>query len=617
MRKLLFLGLCCIISLSSLFAHNRIHRVEPTNWWVGMNNPSLQLTIYGHDIAKLQPVINYPGVSIERVIKVNSPNYLFVYLQLAADTKAGTFDILFQDSRGTATKHSYTLSEREDGAAETEGFDGSDVLYLITPDRFANGIPANDNVPGMKEKANRSFEGGRHGGDIKGIIDHLDYIADMGFTAIWVNPVLENDMPEYSYHGYATTDFYKVDQRFGSNEEYLKLSRLAKEKGIKIIMDMIVNHSGSEHWFVKDPPTKDWINFDLQFSPTSHRRQANQDIHASEYDKKQFSDGWFVETMPDLNQRNDLMADYLIQNTIWWIEYLKLGGIRMDTYPYPDKDFMTRWTCEVLAEYPNFNMVGEEWIAQPAIVSYWQQDKHNSDGYTSCLPSLMDFPIQFAAAKALVEEEKKYGSGLIGMYDMLALDFLYPHPEDLVIFPDNHDMDRFFTQVNEDVDLHNMGMVYFTTIRGVPQIYYGTEILMTNKGYPGNHGIIRSDFPGGWAQDSVNAFTGVGLSEDQLGAQQYLKKLLNWRKGKKVIHEGRLMQFAPHDGFYVYFRYMEGEKVMVILNKNEDAKKLKLARYVEMLGDVKKGIDPLEGKEYVLGAELAVPAKSALILELK
>jgi len=272
-------------------AHHRIKRVEPTNWWIGMNNPTLQLTIYGDDIAKLQPVIDYPGINIERVIKVNNPNYLFVYLQLAADTKTGTFDILFQDSRGTATKHSYTLLEREAGAAATKGFDGSDVLYLITPDRFANGIPENDNVPGMKEKANRSFEGGRHGGDIQGMIDHLDYIADMGFTAIWINPVLENDMPEYSYHGYATTDFYKVDQRFGSNEDYLKLSRLAKEKGIKIIMDMIVNHSGSEHVYVKDPPTNDWINFNRQFSPTSHRSQANQNNTAPEYHNKQVTDG--------------------------------------------------------------------------------------------------------------------------------------------------------------------------------------------------------------------------------------------------------------------------------------------------------------------------------------
>ena len=352
----------------------------------------------------------------------------------------------------------------------------------------------------------------------------------MGFTAIWLNPVLENDMPDYSYHGYAATDFYKVDQRFGSNEEYRALIAKAKDKGIKIIMDMILNHCGSEHWFVKDMPTDDWVNFGGEYVNTSHRRNTVQDIHASEYDKRMFSDGWFVKTMPDLNQRNPLLATYLIQNTIWWIEYSGLSGIRMDTYPYPDKDFMTDWTCAIRAEYPNFNTVGEEWVNNPAIVSYWQEGKDNHDDYTSCLPSLMDFPIQYALAQALVQEEKQYGSGLIELYKMLSQDFLYADPYSLVVFPDNHDMDRFFTQVNEDLDLFKMGIAYILTLRGTPQLYYGTEILMDNEGAPGDHGIIRTDFPGGWKGDEVNGFTGKGLSEQQKEAKAYIKKLLNWRK---------------------------------------------------------------------------------------
>jgi glycosidase len=439
----------------------------------------------------------------------------------------------------------------------------------------------------------------------------------MGFTAIWLNPILENDMHTYSYHGYAATDFYKADSRYGSNEAYRKLSKDAKAKGIKMIMDMIVNHCGSEHWFVKDPPTDDWINFGGEYVQTSHRRFANQDIHASEYDKKHFSDGWFVETMPDMNQRNELMADYLIYNTIWWIEYVDLAGIRMDTYPYPDKDFMARWTCAVMSEYPHFNIVGEEWITNPAIVSYWQRGKVNHDGYTSCLPSLMDFPLQDALKKGLTQVDHAHFSGLVVLYETLGMDFLYADPDNLVVFPDNHDMDRFYTQVGEDFELFKMGMAYVTTVRGVPQIYYGTEILMENSRYPGDHGFIRSDFPGGWAGDEVNALTGAGLSPKQKEAQNYIKRLLNWRKTNKVIHEGKLMQFSPNKGIYAFVRYCDAGKVMVIFNKNAKDTAVDMARYAEITEGYKTGTDVVTSKVYNVRGTMTVPAKTALVLELE
>jgi glycosidase len=419
-----------------------------------------------------------------------------------------------------------------------------------------------------------------------------------------------------SYHGYAATDFYKIDRRYGTNEEYRAFCEAADKKGIKIIMDMIMNHCGSEHWFVKDPPTSDWLNLQDNYVQTSHRRNTNQDIHASEADKKAFSDGWFVETMPDLNQRNELMATYLIQNTLWWIEYSGVSGIRMDTYPYPDKYFMADWTCAVLEEYPNVNIVGEEWTTNPAIVAYWQKGKVNHDGYTSCLPSVMDFPLQNALTEGLIQEEKRYGSGLIETYKAVTMDFLYADPYDLVIFPDNHDMDRFFTQVAGDYDLFKMGMIFFATMRGVPQFYYGTEILMHNDGHPGDHGIIRTDFPGGWPEHQVNAFTGEGLTDQQKDAQVFTQNLLNWRKSSKAIHQGELIHFAPEDGIYVYFRMADDQKVMVVMNKNDEEKELDMARFHECLLDAKEAKDILGGKLVDITSKISLAGKKAYIFEL-
>ncbi len=608
--------LFCFLFIFSAFTQKNIDRIEPPNWWVDMESKDLQLMVYGQNIGHYKPAIKYDGVDIQQVIRVENPNYLFIDLNLDATVKAGTFDIVFYQREEEVERHSYSLYSRKDNAPYQKGFDTSDILYLITPDRFANGNAKNDELADMREGKDRAFKGGRHGGDIQGIIDNLDYIKDMGFTAIWLNPLLENDMEKYSYHGYSTTDFYKVDPRFGSNEMYQKLAEEADKKGIKLIMDMIVNHCGSFHWWMDDLPMDNWINQWDSYTETNHRKSLLQDPYAATLDKKVFADGWFVPTMPDLNQRNPLMANYLTQNAIWWIEYLGLAGIRMDTYPYPDMDYMTEWTERVMTEYPNFNVVGEEWYLIPSTVSYWQAGKQNRNGYTSALPSLMDFPVQNALVKALTEEES-FGTGWIKLYEMLAQDFLYADPYNLVVFPDNHDMSRIFTQLNENYADFKLALTFFLTTRGIPQLYYGTEILMTNPDTD-DHGIIRSDFPGGWKGDAIEAASGKGLTDQQKDGQQFLKDLMRWRNDTPTIHDGKLTHFIPKDGVYVYFRYDKSHKYMVILNKNKSDYNLKLDRFSELLSPSENGTDVLSGKKYDFSSgQIQLPVHGALILKVE
>ncbi|MBW8324987.1 MAG: glycoside hydrolase family 13 protein [Prolixibacteraceae bacterium] len=613
MKKLSIFIIGVAFSIST-FALN-VDRVEPTFWWVGMKNPTVQLMVHGQEIASTEISLNYPGVKIQTISRQENPNYVFIDLVISPEAKAGTFPIQFRKSKKEVVSYTYELKNREPHSASRKGFDGSDVIYLITPDRFANGNPANDVVAGMKELPNRSHMNGRHGGDIQGIKNSLDYLAGMGFTSVWLNPVLENNMTQVSYHGYSTTDFYKVDPRYGTNEEYRELGKAIHQKGMKLMMDMIFNHIGSEHWWMNDMPSADWLNYYPEYKITSHRRTVNQDPHASEADKKMMADGWFVPSMPDMNQRNPFLLNYLIQNSIWWTEYVGLDGIRMDTYPYPDKFAMAEWTRRMLQEYPDFYMVGEEWAMNPAIVSYWQKGKVNADGYVSELPGLMDFPLNNAVVKSLKEPES-WGGGLVALYEALSNDFLYPNPDALVIFPDNHDMSRFYTQLGENVDLLKMGIAYYATTRGIPQIFYGTEILMSNPGTE-EHGVIRSDFPGGWNGDQVNAFTGTGLSAKQKDAQDYFRKVLNWRKTNSVVHSGELKHFAPENGIYVYFRYNSSGKVMVVLNKNTLEKSLDTSRFSEVMEACTSGKEIISGKTIADLKNLQVPALSAIIIELK
>ena len=597
-----------------------IQHLEPPNWWTGFKETGLQLMVHGENIAAFEPVVGYPGVTVRRVERVRSPNYLFVYLDIAPETAPGRIDIRFE-GEGESLVHPYALQARNPDPAYTRGFDASDAIYLITPDRFANGDSGNDSIDGMGDAADRSNPDGRHGGDIRGIAGKLNYIRDMGFTAIWLNPLLENRMPGSSYHGYSTTDFYRVDPRYGSNESYRELVAQARGMNIGVIMDMIVNHIGSGHWWMQDLPTDDWLNFQDGPRITSHEHITEQDPYASGYDTRMYSDGWFVDTMPDLNQRNPLLADYLTQNALWWIEYLGLSGIRMDTYPYPDKQYMAEWTRRVMLEYPDFNVVGEEWTDNPAAVAYWQRGQQNRDGYVSWLPSLMDFPLQNALRWGLMTAEGSKmedlrPGGLLYLYRALANDFVYPDPAALVTFPDNHDMARIYAQLGEDYDLWRMAMAYVLTMRGVPQIYYGTEILMTSP-VERVDGIIRSDFPGGWPGDAVNAVTGEGLSARQREAQQFLRTLLTWRRDKTVVHRGELTHFVPANGTYVYFRHNADDSVMVVLNKNAEAVSLELARFGERLRGFSEATDVLSGETLPLGDSLPLPPRSVRVLELE
>jgi glycosidase len=617
---LLFIAFLLLCPLAASAEPADIRRVEPPNWWVGFRESSLQLQVYGTGISRYQPTVDYPGVSIRRVERVHNPNYLFVYLDIAPDTEPGTFELRFAGD-GVTLGHPYTLLAKNPDPAHTRAYDASDTIYLITPDRFANGDPSNDTLEGLGDPADRSDPNGRHGGDIQGIADRLDYIASLGFTAIWLNPLLENRMPEVSYHGYSTTDFYRVDPRFGSNEQYRELVALARSKGMGVIMDMIVNHIGSGHWWMDDLPAEDWLNFQGAPEITSHEHITQQDPYASEHDARRYSDGWFVDTMPDLNQRNPLLADYLTQNALWWIEYLGLAGIRMDTYPYPDKHYMAEWTRRVMLEYPHFNVVGEEWTDNPAAVAYWQRGQQNRDGYVSQLPGLMDFPLQNALRVALTSDEGSTladgrPAGLMYLYRALANDFVYPDPDALVVFPDNHDMSRIFAQLGENYDLYRMALAYVLTTRGVPQIYYGTEILMSS---PANRidGIIRSDFPGGWPGDAVNAVTGAGLTAAQRDAQTFLSKLVRWRRDEAVIHHGDLTHFRPENGTYVWFRHDADDAVMVVLNKNHEAVDLALDRFSERLQGYRAARDVVTGAEVILGDTLELPARSVWVLDLK
>ena len=598
-----------------------IKKVEPSNWWVGMKNPKLQLMIYSKNIAQKTIEISGKNIVLENISKADNPNYIFIDLDLSNVKKAQKFDIHFKGSPKDLI-YTYELKQRRSNSDNRIGFNSSDVIYLITPDRFANGNPKNDIHAEMKEKTmDRKHNYARHGGDIEGITNHLDYIYDMGFTAIWPTPVLTNDMSESSYHGYAMTDFYQVDPRFGTLDDYINLTKKAKEKGIKLIMDQVANHCGSEHWWMKDLPFKDWINYQEEFESddlivTNHRRTSNQDMYASQYDKNLMSKGWFVTAMPDLNQQNPFMANYIIQNSIWWIETLDLGGIRQDTYPYPDKNFMSNWAGAIMHEYPNFSIVGEEWSYNPLLVGYWQQGSNNKDGYKSNLRSTMDFPMQKAIVEGLSEEES-WDTGLVKLYEGLANDFGYAKPMDIMAFLDNHDKDRVYTEFNEDIVLTKMALSYLLILPRIPQIYYGTEILTENSKKPGDHGLIRSDFPGGWKGDKVNAFTGKGLTSDQLEMQFFLKKILNYRKTSDAIHNGKTIHFAPQNGIYVLFRKMNDEVVVLIINKNKSPVNLDVKRFKEIGIDSKKLKNIISGEEIIWEGRIKLSSKGCILLTSK
>lgn len=608
----------CLIGLAFLAgfagaAPYEIQHLEPLSWWVGMKQPELQLMIHGERIAELAPAITYPGVRIAGVERTDNPNYLFINLIIEPKTRPGTFVIALEKDHAVRARREFRLEARRPGSAQRRGFDARDAIYLITPDRFANGLPANDSQPGLIERADRTSPTGRHGGDIEGLREHLDYIASLGFTMIWPTPLLENNQPAYSYHGYALTDYYRIDARFGSNEDYRELSRAARAKGIGLIQDVVLNHIGTGHWWMRDLPAKDWVNHAQRPIFTNNQHTTIPDPHAAPEDREQFASGWFDASMPDLNQRNPLLARYLIQNSIWWIEYADLSGIREDTFSYADKTFLQQWCAAVLNEYPHFNIVGEEMDEQPYLVAYWQKDAHNRDGYDSGLPSITDFPVVDLLPGALNAEET-YGSGLIQLYDAISADYVYANPMGLLVFPDNHDRPRILAQLHENRDLVRSALLFYATTRGIPQVYYGTEVLITSP-VERNDGLLRADMPGGWPGDRVNAFTGAGLQPDQLAMQEYIRQLFTWRRQCAAVTTGELTHYLPAAGCYVYFRYHDRDRVMVVINKNRGDATLDLARFARMLAGATAGRNVITGETVDLKSPLRLTALHSVAIE--
>lgn len=598
-----------------------------------MHSPQLQIMVYGEKIAELRARLNYAGVRLLQQTSLDNPNYVFLDLEISAQAAAGKLKIEWYsaDQAGTSASMAESeieLMERRPQSAQRHGFTSADAIYLIVPDRFANGSSANDSVAGMREAAKRSDPGGRHGGDLTGLRQHLDYIAGLGFTMLWPTPLVENDQVINSYHGYAATDFYRVDPRFGSNRDYQLLVREAKQRGIGVIHDVVLNHIGSYHWWMRDLPSKDWINQHDAYVETNHVRATVQDPHASKHDQARFEQGWFVQTMPDLNQSNPYLANYLIQNAIWWIEYADLAGLRVDTYSYSNKHFLALWSKRILDEYPKLNLVGEEWSMNPAIVAYWQKDKINQDGYRSYLPSMMDFSVYDSLHLALsgkhADESKsaQHKPDMHHLYLAATNDFQYAHPDNLTIFEGNHDTPRIFSSLGKDPALHRMALVYLATMRGIPQMFYGTELQMSSP-QKRDDGKVRGDFPGGWQDDPIDAFNGKGLSVQTRQAQEFVRKLFNWRKNETVIHHGTFIHFIPENNCYVYFRVgaensanSQKKVIMVVLNRNERTVKLDMKRYAEVIGKAQQGRDVLQEKNIHLGPSLSVAGKSASIVEI-
>ena len=617
----------------------KIDRIEPTDWYVGLKDASLQLMVYGKDIKTADVTTDYPGVKIDSLVRLDSPNYLLVYMNVK-DAQPGTMTLLFQQGK-QKKKVNYTLKAREKKGEERYGFSNADVLYMLMPDRFASGRTDNDQIKGMRPyKNDRTQPSLRHGGDLEGIRQHLDYFKELGVTALWFTPVLENDSPDHgtqsTYHGYATTNYYRVDPRFGSNEEYRQLCDEAHAKGIKIVMDMIFNHSGYEHPWTLDMPSKDWLNTPEWLSPenqakavemktmdgaakvndkylqTSYKLTPVVDPYASKIDLHETVDGWFVPTMPDLNQRNPHVIKYLIQNSIWWIETVGIDGIRMDTYPYADRDAMAQWMKIIGEEYPNFNTVGETWVTEPAYTAAWQKDSKLSEK-NSYLPTVMDFAFYDRINQAKNEETDAWWNGFNRIYNNFVYDYLYPNPSNVMAFLENHDTDRFLGEGKDTVAL-KQALALLLTVNRTPQLYYGTEVLMNGTKHI-TDGNVRKDFPGGFPGDTKNCFTREGRTLAENAMFDWLSRLLHWRQGNDVIIKGKQTQFIPFNGIYVIARQYQGKTVLTILNGNRKQADMQLDRYAEVIGNTTAAKDVITGRTVKLDKKLSLKSRQTLILE--
>ena len=615
MRKLIVIFLFFVSITQTISAQKMpdLERIEPSFWWVGFKNHQLQLIVHGNEISQRDVSLNYQGVSLESVVKVENLNYLFLNLTINEEAKPGKFNIVFKTKGKKDINYDYELKSRNTSNI-AQGINSSDLIYLIMPDRFANGDSSNDKIAGMKDQTfSRDSMYYRHGGDLQGIINHLDYIKDLGVTTLWLNPVLENDEFKTSYHGYANTENYKIDRRFGSNELYQKMVSAAHDKGLKVIKDLVHNHMGSQHWTVLDKPFKSWVHQWSEFTRTTYKDQTIFDPYASAADKNQMQNGWFDKHMPDINQENELAKNYVTQSHIFWIEYAGLDGFRLDTYPYNNQEYMAEWGKAIKAEYPKFSFFGETYVHGVINQAYFTQGKTISQKIDTELPAITDFQVHFAMLNSL---NQKFGwtEGVNDLYTVLASDFVYQDAYRNVIHLDNHDITRFYTGVGEDFNKFKSGIALLLTLRGIPQLYYGTELLMTGANHP--DGLLRADFLGGWKDDKVNKFTAEGRTAKENEAFNYVKTLANYRKSTTALQSGKTMQFVPVDGIYVYFRYDANKTVMVIYNSEEKSQNLKLNRFAERTNGFTGAKEISSTKILTAFDSIELPAKTTYIFEL-
>lgn len=608
--------LILLLILLSANAKVKITRIDPTDWYVGMKDPTLQLMVYGEGIRDAQVSTDYPNARIDSLVRLDSPNYLLVYMNLQG-AQPGEMKLQFS-LNGQRTTEKYVLRSRTKAAEKRVGFSNADVLYLLMPDRFANGDTRNDVVKGMRDqRCDRSQPSLRHGGDLAGIARHLDYFTQLGVTALWFTPILENNSPsteqkQSCYHGYATTDYYKVDPRFGSNEEYRALIRACHERGLKVVMDMIFNHCGSSHPWQQDTPSSDWFNHPGYGLQTSYKLTPVLDPYAAEVDKEETTDGWFVESMPDLNQRNPHVIRYLIQNSIWWIETADIDGIRMDTYPYADRKAMAEWMKVIDTEYPNFNTVGETWVTEPAYTAAWQKDSRLSKE-NSYLKTVMDFAFFDRLSQAKNEETDGWWKGFNRIYNSLCYDYLYENPSSVLAFIENHDTDRFLGN-GKDATALKQALALLLTINRIPQLYYGTEVLL-NGTKEVTDGNVRRDFPGGFPGDTHDCFTSTGRNAAENGMYEWLSRVLHWRKGNAIITQGSQKQFIPYQGVYVICRQLNGKTVMTVFNGRRSAAELNVRRYAEVIGNHTSARDITTGTTIDLTRNVPLSERQTMILE--
>ena len=596
----------------------QVQRIHPTNWWIGMKDSNLQLCIYGKNIAQTTVTLNYLGVKLKKINKVENPNYLFLDVEISKTAKAGKMPLTFINGKEKTTIL-YELGVKKHKPLQVTS---ADFIYLIMPDRFSDGDPTNNKFADMADtSSSRKSPWLRHGGDLKGIKNHLDYFKELGVTALWLNPVTENDQPltnengtmRSAYHGYGFTDHYKIDKRLGGNDAYKKLIDSAHKNGYKIIQDAVYNHAGVNHWFLKDMPSKDWVNQWPTYTNTSYKDQPLLDPHSSEIDKKTMTDGWFVPFLPDLNQRNPYVANYLIQNALWQVEEFGIDSWRIDTYMYNDMPFMNRCNQSLTDNYPSLLLFGESVASTIPNQAYFTKNNLNLP-FKCNLESTCDFQLASAMLDA-VNQNYGWNDGVNKLYQALSQDYLYQDAAKNVIFLDNHDTDRYVSLVGEDMNKFKMGLTFLMTTRGIPHIYYGTETFTKNFKNP-TDAEVRKDFPGGFAGDSVNHFVASGRNKIQNEAFDFMKKIAQYRKNTPALHSGKLMQYLPKDGIYVYFKYDKDKTIMVATNTNKTEQSIATERYTERMNGFKTGKNIMTDEILTDLKTLKIPAMTALVIEL-